>query len=135
MSPIYSFVPEPSISNSSALKNPFPIKVLFVCSRNLRRSLTAEQIFRDMPGIEARSAGTQPSARIAVTEGVLGWADLILVMEKSHLRRLEERYPEALAGKQVIALHIRDNYEFMQPELIDELEAKVLPLLMGRGPS
>lgn len=66
---------------------------------------------------------------MVVTEGLLGWADLIVTMEKRHLRQLEERYPEALAGKEVIALHIRDEYEFMQPELIDELEAKVLPLL------
>jgi predicted protein tyrosine phosphatase len=111
------------------VRHSFPLNVLFVCSRNRRRSLTAEQIFKGKRGVEVRSAGTQPNARIVVTEGLLGWADLILVMEKAHLRRLEERYSEVLASKKVIALHIPDEYEFMQPELIDELEAKVLPIL------
>lgn len=107
----------------------FPTKVLFVCSRNRRRSLTAEEIFRGMPGIDVRSAGTQPSARIVVTPGLIGWADLILVMEKSHLQRLRARHAEALAGKRILSLHIRDEFESMQPELIDELRTKVLPLL------
>ena len=74
---------------------------------------------------EVRSAGTQPSARVVVTEGHLGWADLIFVMEKSHLNRLRERYPEAMAGKEVITLRIPDDYEYMQPELIEELHARV----------
>ena len=82
-----------------------------------------------MPGYEARSAGTQPEARIVVTEGHIGWADLIFVMEKSHLNRLWLRFPEALAGKRVIALHIRDDYEFMHPDLLDELHAKLAPFI------
>ena len=107
----------------------FPIKVLFVCSRNRRRSLTAEQIFKDLPNLQVRSAGTQPAARIVITEGMLGWADITFVMEKAHLRRLEERFPAIVPEKAVIALHIPDEFEFMQSELIDELQAKVLPIL------
>lgn len=60
-----------------------------------------------------------------MTAGHLGWADLIFVMEKSHLRRLQQKYPDALEGKRVITLGIADDYEYMQPELIEELEAKV----------
>jgi predicted protein tyrosine phosphatase len=107
----------------------YSTKILFICSRNRRRSLTAEEIFKARLGIQVRSAGTQPSARIVVTEGLLRWADLIFCMEKSHLNRLNERYAEVLQGKNIIVLHIPDDYEFMQPELIDELEAKVLPVL------
>ena len=33
--------------------------------------------------------------------------------------------PEALDGKQVVCLHIPDDYEFMQPELIDELAGRL----------
>ncbi len=33
---------------------------------------------------QVRSVGTQPEARIVVTEGHIGWADEIFVMEKSH---------------------------------------------------
>lgn len=103
----------------------YPTKLLFVCSRNRLRSLTAEKIFGGQPGYEVRSAGTQPEARIVVTEGHIGWADIIFVMEKSHLNKLREKFPEALAEKRVITLHIPDEYTFMQPELVDELKAKV----------
>ena len=89
------------------------------------RSLTAEKVFDGVAGCQVRSAGTQPDARIVVTEGHLGWADIVFVMEKSHLNRLRRKFPEALADKQVVTLHIPDDYEFMQPELIDELRAKV----------
>ena len=51
-----------------------------------------------LPGYEARSVGTQPEARIVVTEGHIGWADIIFVMEKSHLNRLWRKFPEALDG-------------------------------------
>ena len=82
-----------------------------------------------LSGYEARSAGTQPEARIVITEGHIGWADIIFVMEKSHLNRLWLRFPETLAGKRVVALHIRDDYEFMHPDLLDELHAKLAPFI------
>ena len=102
-----------------------PTKLLFVCSRNRRRSLTAEKFLAGVPGYEARSAGTQPEARIVITAGHLGWADIVFFMEKSHLSRVRIRFPAALAGRQIVALHIRDEYEFMHPDLIDELHAKL----------
>ena len=53
--------------------------------------------------------------------------DLIFCMEKSHLNRLRRKFPEALQGKRVICLHIPDEFEFMQMELIDDLRAKLAP--------
>ena len=103
----------------------YPLRVLFICSRNRRRSLTAEMIFGGEAGLEVRSAGTQPQARVLVTEGLLGWAEIIFVMERSHLNRLRLRYAEALDRKRVIILHIPDDYEYMQEELVDELQTKV----------
>ena len=102
-----------------------PRKLLFICSRNEIRSLTAERIFGGIPGFQARSAGTQHNARVVATEGHIGWADIIFLMEKSHLNRLQLKFPEALQGKRTITLLIPDDYEFMQPELIDELQEKV----------
>ena len=107
-----------------------PAKLLFVCSQNRFRSLTAERIFSGIPGVQVRSAGTQPDARIVVTEGHIGWADIIFLMEKSHLNRLRRKFPEALHGKRTVTLLIPDDYEFMQPELIDELHAKVSPYVV-----
>ncbi len=102
-------------------------KLLFVCSRNKLRSLTAEKLFESFPAYQVRSAGTQPDARIVITEGHIGWADLIFVMEKSHLSRIRRKFPEAIQGKRVITLHIPDDYDFMQPELLDELRGKLGP--------
>jgi predicted protein tyrosine phosphatase len=101
------------------------LQVLFVCSRNRRRSLTAERIFEGRPDLRVRSAGTQPGARILVTEGLLRWADIVFAMEKGHANILRERFPESATGGAIITLHIPDDYGFMQPELVDELLAKV----------
>ena len=100
-------------------------KWLFVCSRNRRRSLTAENILTSLDGIEARSAGTQPGARVALTSGLIGWAEVIFWMEKSHLQRARLRFGEEIEAKQNVVLHIADDFEFMQPELIQELRAKL----------
>lgn len=104
-------------------------RILFVCSRNRRRSLTAETVFGKIPGLEVRSAGTQPQARVVVTEGLVRWADFIFAMEKSHLNKMKLKLKDVLDGKKLISLHIPDDYEYMQQELIDELEAKVWPHL------
>ncbi|HEV2840034.1 MAG TPA: protein-tyrosine-phosphatase [Chthoniobacterales bacterium] len=101
-------------------------KLLFVCSRNRFRSLTAEKLFEGSSLYQVRSVGTQPGARIVVTEGHLGWADTIFCMEKSHVNRLKRKFPEALHGKRMFCLHIPDAYEFMHPDLLDELRAKLV---------
>jgi len=91
--------------------------------------LTAERICQKVGGYSVRSAGTEKGARIRVTEGLLGWADLIFVMEKRHGDRLRSKFSESLKGKNVICLQIPDNYEYMQPELVEILEAKLRPHL------
>lgn len=100
-------------------------KLLFVCSRNKIRSLTAERLVAGIPGFEARSAGTQPAARVGVSSGLIRWADIVFCMEKSHLRKLRERFLEELEGRQVVTLHIPDEYQFMGEDLLDELRAKL----------
>ena len=100
-------------------------KILFVCSRNRRRSLTAEAIFKNEPAWDVRSAGTEDNARIKVTAGHLGWADVIVVMEKRHKDRLRQKYPESLAAKPCVCLFIADDYEFMDSNLIELLPEKM----------
>lgn len=101
------------------------IKLLFVCSRNKWRSLTAEAIFDGILGYEVRSVGTEPQARIRITEGHLGWADLIFVMEKKHNRRIQEKFSWVLAGKKIICLDIPDDYQYMDEDLIEMLKSRV----------
>jgi len=104
-----------------------PTKLLFVCSKNKWRSLTAERMLNGVNGYDVRSAGTEKDARIKVTAGHIGWADMIFVMEKKHRRRLEENFGDSLAGKEVICLNIPDDYKLMDPELIDLLLEKLSP--------
>ena len=106
-----------------------PQKLLFVCSRNQWRSPTAEKVFDGVNHLQARSAGTEPGARIKVTAGHIGWADLVFVMEKKHLRRLQEKFSDELSVKRVICLNIPDDYQFMQPELVELLQSAVPPYL------
>ncbi|GGD52042.1 protein-tyrosine-phosphatase [Paenibacillus nasutitermitis] len=101
------------------------IKLLFVCSRNKWRSLTAEKIFEQFNIYEVKSAGTEEGARIKVNAGHIGWADWIFVMEKKHERRLNEKYRQELIGKQIVRLDIPDDYGFMDEELIEILKSRV----------
>lgn len=55
-------------------------KLLFVCSQNRLRSLTAEHMYRGFPGYAVRSVGTSPKARVRVNEGHIGWADLMVYL-------------------------------------------------------
>ncbi len=72
-----------------------------------------------------RSAGTETGARIKVTSGHIGWADLIFVMEKKHLRRLKSSFSPLIESKRVINLDIPDDYIFMDEDLIDLLISRV----------
>ena len=101
------------------------MNILFVCSQNKRRSLTAEKIFDGVNGHCVRSAGTEKNSRIKVTPGLIGWADLIFCFEKKHLRRLREKYSEEVSGKQIVTLNIPDDFEYMDEELQDILHSYV----------
>lgn len=93
------------------------MNLLFLCSQNKRRSLTAEKLFDGHNGHSAHSAGTENNARVKVTAGLIGWADVIFCMEKKHLRRIREKYAEELCSKKTVCLNIPDDYEFMDEEL------------------
>lgn len=118
---------------TSGVSAPQIRKLLFVCSRNRRRSLTAEKLFEGSSLYQVRSAGTQPDARIVITEGHIGWADIIFCMEKSHLSRMRQKFPEALRGKRLVCLNIPDEYEFMDPALIEEFQGCLTPYIGHPG--
>jgi predicted protein tyrosine phosphatase len=100
-------------------------RALFVCSQNRLRSPTAEAVFAAWPGVETDSAGLGGDASVPLSTEQIAWANIIFVMEKAHRNRLSMRFKAHLNGKRVICLDIPDDYEYMQPELIKLLEAKV----------
>lgn len=101
------------------------MNLLFICSQNKRRSLTAEKMFNGYNGHKAYSAGTESNSRIKVTPGLLRQADIIFCMEKKHVRRIREKYPDIVDNKKLVCLNIPDDYGFMDRELQELLESYV----------
>jgi predicted protein tyrosine phosphatase len=106
-----------------------PSKLLFICSRNQWRSPTAEQLWKDKAGFQARSAGTSPRAKRTVSPADIRWADIIFVMEKKHKNRLAAKFTRMLEYKPIHILDIPDDYKYMDQALISELRDKVDPVL------
>jgi predicted protein tyrosine phosphatase len=104
---------------------PLPRQLLFVCSQNRWRSLTAEGLLAGHPHLLARSAGTEPGARVRVAAGHLGWANVIFVMEKRHADRLRAKFGPELRGKPVVNLRIPDDYRFEDPALVALLRERL----------
>ncbi len=104
---------------------PYPRQLLFICSQNRWRSLTAERLLADHPYLLARSAGTEPGARVRVTAGHLGWAEVIFVMEKRHAERLRAKFGPELRGKPLVTLRIPDNYRLDDPALVARLHEEL----------
>ncbi len=102
------------------------MNILFVCSRNKWRSRTAETVFKNNGSHTVRSAGTELSARIRVNQGLLNWADSILVMEDKHKRKLLEQF--SCDEEKIDVLDIPDEYQYMDEDLIEILQVKLADL-------
>lgn len=52
-----------------------------------------------------------------------------LYMEKKHKQILIERYPIEAEKKEIVILHIPDDYQYMDEELIEEIQSKMTAYL------
>ena len=98
-------------------------KILFVCSANVDRSPTAERIYENYPALEVKSAGVGVYATTPVSAELLQWADIVLCMEKWHKTKIEIDF--TIENKVIDYLDVEDNYEYMEPELIEIIKGKV----------
>jgi len=104
-------------------------KILFVCSANKQRSKTAEDYFSEKnSNYEFRSAGTNhkicnKEGTIPLTNNLMEWADLVLVMEHRHFKIIKSASGN-LYIKKIEILNIPDIYKYYQKELITILEDK-----------
>jgi predicted protein tyrosine phosphatase len=105
------------------------MRILFVCTANKLRSPTAEDVFRDSPGIEAISAGTDAESPRPLTKELVASADMIFAMENHHRERIRKKFKQRPPDNRIITLHIPDEYERGDPELIALLEDKIAPRL------
>jgi len=104
-------------------------KLLFICTANINRSRTAEDLFKNSDKYEAQSAGfmmiSGTSGQI-VTQELVNWADNIFVMDEvrdGHLRKLKSGFD--VTGKQVEVLDIQDMYDRGNFILVDLLLSKL----------
>jgi len=104
-------------------------KLLFICSRNKWRSPTAERIFSRSANFEVRARGVSASAARRLTGSDVSWADVIFVMESDHKRQVKELFRSELSGRPIHVLDIPDEYQLMDPELIELLKTGVRAIL------
>jgi predicted protein tyrosine phosphatase len=105
-------------------------RILFVCTANIDRSPTAEDLYRDDPRYQVRSAGTAPFATHPLTRELLLWADRVFVMserEDAHHTQIKHRFPKI--GTPIVDLDIEDRWPRGHPELIKRLLKKLVPHL------
>lgn len=105
------------------------INALFICSRNQWRSPTAEHVWRDSPDVNVRARGLSSKARRVVGETDVNWADVIFVMERRHRALLLSRFGSLADRERVHVLDIPDVYQYLDPELIEQLRARAGPVL------
>jgi predicted protein tyrosine phosphatase len=98
--------------------------ILVVCGRNKKRSRTAEHIFKNDDRFSIRSAGLSPKSERKISENDLNWADLVFVMESDQRGKIWELYSH-MDLPTIEVLHIPDDYEFMNEELVEMLTDKM----------
>jgi predicted protein tyrosine phosphatase len=101
--------------------------LLFICSKNQWRSLTAELLFKDHAIHTALSAGTSDKARIKVSQKIIDWTDVIFVMESKHRDIIRQRFD--FTNQTIIVLDIADDYQFGDAELIEILSLSLADYL------
>ena len=79
--------------------------------------------------MSVRSAGTSPNAQRKVSADDIRWAEVIFVMEEKHKSRLVAEFSRLLDGKAIHVLDIPDEYKYMDPELVEQLERSVSAIL------
>lgn len=77
------------------------------------------------------SAGLSPKSERQVKEKNLLWANLVLVMEHEHKARITRRYRHSELPP-IEVLSIDDNYDYLDPELVEILTHKINTILQNR---
>ena len=99
----------------------------------MMRSVTAENLYKDCQGIEVKSAGISTGALVRIDDQMMEWADIIFVMENTQKEFLIKNFKTYSPEKKIINLNIPDDYNYMDPDLIDILKTRVdnylLPLI------
>jgi len=95
------------------------MKLLFICTANVNRSLTAEKLFGQCPNMETKSAGTHPfPSRNRITQELIDWAEIIFVMSEKndgHHTYITTHFDTTKTT--IHDLNIKDVYMLFNPKL------------------
>jgi len=106
------------------------MNILFLCTANIQRSKTAEELFRALnksheylsAGLSAKYVGKAGST--ICTARMLEWADKIYIFEERHLEIIKENTGDEFLFK-IKNLKIEDKYQYFQKELVLTLLEKI----------
>jgi predicted protein tyrosine phosphatase len=100
------------------------MKLLFICTANIDRSPTGEDIYKNKPGFEAKSAGTEEGyAEVLITKELIVWADTIFCMEQNHRKRVLEL--DLDAWNKTVVMNIPDDFYRGHPDLVQSIQVRV----------
>jgi protein-tyrosine phosphatase len=105
-------------------------RVLFVCTANVDRSRTAEDLYKHDERYEVRSAGVAPFATVPLTRDMLLWADRVFVMnerEDRHRTLIRIRFPDV--DRPIVDLDVKDLWRRGDPDLESLLLRRLRPHL------
>lgn len=106
------------------------INILFVCSSNIQRSITAENYFsKRHPKISFKSAGTnlkncKKNNTVGLSEELLDWSTITFVMEEKH-KDIINNHTKKKYNKKIKVLQIPDLYQYYSNDLIEILNEKL----------
>lgn len=103
------------------------MNVLFVCTLNKARSVTAERLYRRTPGLSVRSAGTSDRAAHQVNEADLAWTDRVVVFEVEQERWIRVTFGGDLP--EIVDVGVPDDSNADDPALVAALTDALMPLL------
>lgn len=106
------------------------MNVLFICSRNQWRSPRRSRCSAAIPALASVPPAPAATPKKSVSCGLLQWADVICVMEQKHKDRLMAEYRRIIENKSLHVLDIPDDYRYMDPELVRQLE-ELVPEVLG----
>ncbi len=104
------------------------LKLLFICTANVSRSRTAEDLLKNSKYYEVQSAGIRQHelGGQLVTQELADWADRIFVMDENNDRHLSYlRKNLKVFGKDIYVLNIPDIYRRGDNVLVDLLKTKL----------
>ena len=99
------------------------MNILFLCTANIQRSKTAEEVFRAANNNhQYKSAGlsakyVEKANSTLCTKEMLLWADQIYVFEQQHIDRIKKHTSDIYLPK-ITNLNIPDVYQYFQRELV-----------------